>query len=1243
MPVATRLVAFTLSAALVVALLPGRPPELPALAAPAAPPPPSLTPEQMGASLHSVRHRPGQAPKYQRLLTYAANLQAGLAPEQARAGKAPPVAALLASGAITHPMAGNSIVLPSEQMIVLTSGGGTAVARSFIDSDAGFHLLGPQYQDQLAGITTARAVAADLDGNGFAELVVAVIDGGCVRVRSYGVTPVNQPRALTGPLIVTPCLDTVTGMAPYHGGALAIAAGGLFDGTDGPNAQQVVVGWEGRSSQSLAVCLTILDGFSLSPVGQQCTPVRSFDPTSQLRGLGLTTGDFNGSGLSQVAYAWVDPQGHLFVNLWQYAPGTTSRVTTPYAITGYQSFAVSLAAGDLDGNGVDELVAATIDGYGTSIFSFWLTTDLSGTTKVTNTANPGGYGGQGANWIAVAVGEFTPPAQGNLRATTGSIVYAVLNPPPSCNPILQHCSCGQPGYPPCTTQAQFGVVFFQNGYPVVFSGLSGVTLDNYLVGQRVSVGAGTLNLDRSDPQRLLSQIVLTGQTYDPNAGTIAITMTAFELTVLPEAPQGAYISQQTSLAFSPPNQPQPATTQVVMGDYLGRSLRLGPPVYHNASNVLQVQALLYEPPQHIDVFGPPSAPVTINVNYNNNPNDLASNGTWVQYQNRQQTTSQNSVQWGNSFQLSLEFSGKVSADGAFVGGSVTTYGGADFEGSQEQFSQVTFGQNVSAVNDTVLIFTEADYDLWEYPVLADGSPTPIGYVTLIFPRKNPLANGRPCLVQCTVSGGIPVVGVARDVTWWNPDHEPGNLLSWLAGVQVSDVMTGIFDSGFKTTAQPNSWFMSWETISSTVSSTSWNVGVDLSVSAGASANIFGTGFEVSTTFSGTYQHQGNTTYRTGFDQSTGLAFNYPSPGYLNAGYQTRSLVYWAKSFPFLWLNWMVDVQPTNFNLWGQYYATNPDPTFILRWRPRYGPITNPAIARLTPDIRFSPEAVQVGQPVTITALIRNYSLAGYVGSTPIPIEFYDGDPASGGTLIGHTTIAGLGSLAVQPVSLSWTPQRAGVHNVFVRIGNVPGTSWIHQDNKLAFAQLAVAARQPAPTVNDAGLQAGGNFGRGRTVAFPERPGHPADLELVPASLVSARNPDGSSQLRVTLQASGGHFANVHVDFYEGTPNHPSRHIAGQVVPLVWQGGTATAQVTWKPRATAGAWPVFARIRSFLGTERSVQNNTLATVILLGPYVRFVPQAPLRSGVSGPALLPQSAPPVSRRRSRRRHRWGATRR
>jgi hypothetical protein len=992
----------------------------------------------MGASLHSVRHRPGQAPKYQRLLTYAATLQAGLAPEQARAGKAPPVAALLASGAITHPMAGNSIVLPSEQMIVLTSGGGTAVARSFIDSDAGFHLLGPQYQDQLAGITTARAVAADLDGNGFAELVMAVIDRECVRVRSYGVTPVNQPRALTGPLSVTPCLDTVVGMAPYHGGALAIAAGGLFDGASGPNAQQVVVAWEGRSSQSLAVCLTILDGFPLSPVGQHCMPVQSFDPTSQLGGLGLTTGDFNGSGLSQVAYAWVDPQGYLFVNLWQYAPGTTSRMTTPYAITGYQNFAVSLAAGDLDGNGVDELVAATIDGYGTSIFSFWLTTDLSGTTKVTHTGNPGGYGGQGANWIAVAVGEFIPPAQGNLRATTGSIVYAVLNPPPSCNPVLQDCSCGQPGSPPCTTQAQFGVVFFQNGYPVVSSGLSWVTLDNYLVGQRVSVGAGTLNLGRSDPQRLVSQIVLTGQTYDPNAGTIAITMTAFELTVPPEAPQGASISRQTALAFSPANQPQPAAVQVVMGDYLGRSLRLGPPVYHNASNVLQVQALLYEPPQHIDVFGPPSAPVTINVNYNNNPNDLTSNGTWVQYQNRQQTTSQNTVQWGNSFQLSLEFAAKYSELGAFVSGSVTTYGGADFEGSQEQFSQVTFGQDVSAINDTVLIFTEANYDLWEYPVLGDGSPTPLGYVTLIFPRKNPLANGKPCLVQCTVSGGIPVVGVARDITWWNPDHEPGNLLSWLAGVQVSDVLTGIFDSGFKTTAQPTSWFMSWETISSTVSSTSWNVGVDLTVSGGMGGpNIFGTGFEVSATFSGTYQHQGNTTYRTSFDQSTGLKFNYPAPGYLNADYQTRSLVYWAKSFPFLWLNWMVDVQPTNFNLWGQNYATNPDPTFILRWRPRYGPITNPAIARLTPDIRFSPEAVQVGQPVTITALIRNYSLAGYVGSAPIPIEFYDGDPASGGTLIGHTTIATLAPRAVQPVSLTWTPSGQGCIMSSSALGTFP--------------------------------------------------------------------------------------------------------------------------------------------------------------------------------------------------------------
>jgi hypothetical protein len=140
-------------------------------------------------------------------------------------------------------------------------------------------------------------------------------------------------------------------------------------------------------------------------------------------------------------------------------------------------------------------------------------------------------------------------------------------------------------------------------------------------------------------------------------------------------------------------------------------------------------------------------------------------------------------------------------------------------------------------------------------------------------------------------------------------------------------------------------------------------------------DIFGFGFEASATYSGAYEHQGNKSYETGFDQSTGLSCNYPAPNYLNAGFQARSLVYWAKSFPFLWLHWMVDVVPTSTNLWGQRYATHDDPTFILRWRPRYGQVTNPAVTRLTTDIRFEPAAGHVGQRVSVTVVIRTYRLS----------------------------------------------------------------------------------------------------------------------------------------------------------------------------------------------------------------------------------------------------------------------------
>lgn len=128
---------------------------------------------------------------------------------------------------------------------------------------------------------------------------------------------------------------------------------------------------------------------------------------------------------------------------------------------------------------------------------------------------------------------------------------------------------------------------------------------------------------------------------------------------------------------------------------------------------------------------------------------------------------------------------------------------------------------------------------------------------------------------------------------------------------------------------------------------------------------------------------------------------------------------------------------------------------------------------------------------------------------PIPVYFSDGDPASGGIPIGEASIRSLGALEVKPVSISWVPINAGVRNVDVQIGTPPGTTWIHQDNKIGFAQFAVIGGRGAQHIDDdPGLKAGGNFGWGRTVAFPDHPTEAADVRLIPGTLALVPSPNG---------------------------------------------------------------------------------------------------------------------------------------
>src|SRR5262249_4630981 len=139
--------------------------------------------------------------------------------------------------------------------------------------------------------------------------------------------------------------------------------------------------------------------------------------------------------------------------------------------------------------------------------------------------------------------------------------------------------------------------------------------------------------------------------------------------------------------------------------------------------------------------------------------------------------------------------------------------------------------------------------------------------------------------------------------------------------------------------------------------------------------------------------------------------------------------------------------------WQTFYGKQPDFAFILPNK-YSGYNTN-----YTPDIQFSSATAPTAQsPVTITATVRNFSLAGYTGASgPVQVPFYDGDQTNGGTRIdtGQAKITSLLNQAPQDLTQSFTPPAAGCYPIWVVIDPGNQLPEIHKANNQGWSDLAV--------------------------------------------------------------------------------------------------------------------------------------------------------------------------------------------
>ena len=270
---------------------------------------------------------------------------------------------------------------------------------------------GPLYTSAPAPSLPNVREGADINGDGYGDAVVGFVDTGLVVL---GTTLKGAPALVN----VGPGLDADPGPNPLS----RIAMGG-FD-ANGDGLADVAFGVSSSYQPSARASVSLGDR-----VGRIGEPTM-IDAADSRIATAFAAGDFNGDGIDDVAISAAVDQGSR-VCIWF---GDRAKVLRPgpcVMAAGEKDFGASLTAADLEGDGVDELLATTKIGDVDSVRVVRIGADG------TATAAPIGVPGLGvrlttiwpgrpgkARWAAVA-------ADGSrIGVFEGSELRSTLTPPP---------------------------------------------------------------------------------------------------------------------------------------------------------------------------------------------------------------------------------------------------------------------------------------------------------------------------------------------------------------------------------------------------------------------------------------------------------------------------------------------------------------------------------------------------------------------------------------------------------------------------------------------------------------------------------------------------------------------------------------------------------------------------------------------------------------------------------------------
>lgn len=739
-----------------------------------------------------------------------------------------------------------------------------------------------------------------------------------------------------------------------------------------------------------------------------------------------------------------------------------------------------LATGDFDRDGADEIILLSVDqgpqgggsndDFGWGLIATVYDYDGGSLTASSRSSEPilsvAGNSNDFLYRLAVATGDFNGDFYDDvvfgyeLKPTNESAFAIYLQTLMIAtdldsvtavgSPTFVRSGRGQDGWPMTMTT---GDVDYDGRDEIIHASKSDLRV--YKTDSALNIGSpiafGTLST--SEDQRFHRTVALT----DVDLGDTDSLRTEFVIM----DNQGLHVYQSQPAADGLDLENDPTATIVrggmvmIVGDFDGDAVRLGPPTRQTRSDITQPLVVLNAPPIHFDIIDGQVYDLGQCFDGNCEHRAIYQNAQTVQME----VSTQVSSDWGVSQSIEAEIGGNFGPISASVRGSLERQYGEGFTNVQGSSQTVRVTVTSDAVEDDRIYATISNYDILEYPVYVDNQME--GHVIAVVPQLSGVESLRNTWFASKS-------GNAR--TYITP-HEVGNIFSYRENAELPTGATFFGQGGF-TGGGGDTWELSgtavqtWELSFSSEEITERERSAFQQISRSLSGEI-GVSFgpiqaSLEASVSDTYGSEQISTHRTFVQEESALIVEFGTIDASILGTKTYTVspyVYWAANGALV-LDYAVspDVSAGVASFWEQTYSEHPDLTFILPWKydeEKGIGSTDPEVQKEeTRDIIFDPLNPQPGETIDILARVQNFSLRDHFAA--FTVRFYLGDPRSGGVFIGSVEVPRINARDNRVARLENWQVPENVSNetkIYVVIDEENSVEEVHENNNIAWNLL----------------------------------------------------------------------------------------------------------------------------------------------------------------------------------------------